>query len=351
MQKGRNATIINKGFKMKRHGNLHTDICSVTNLIAADWNARQGKKDSYGVKQFDKRTGCNFLTLHNMLMDGTYTTGDYKTFKIFEPKERDISVLDYYPHRIVHHAIMVPLERIFTAMFTADTYSCIKGKGIHAAAAAVKKALKNKVGTTYCLKLDIKKFYPSIDHEILKQLLKRKFKDAKLLELLFGIIESAPGVPIGNYLSQYFANFYLTGFDRWIKQTLKVAHYFRYADDIVIFSNSKAYLRDLLSKITGYLHTELKLTVKSNYQVFNVAARGVDFVGYVFYHLYTLIRKSIKQAFARMLARRKNPASIASYFGWFKHCDSFNLTKKLIPDEHCKLRRIGDRTTEYKLCG
>jgi RNA-directed DNA polymerase len=341
----------NKGFKMKRHGNLYTNICSIENLILADGNARQGKKDSYGVKQFDKRTGCNFLTLHNMLMDGTYTTGDYKTFKIWEPKEREISVLDYFPHRIVHHAIMVPLERIFTELFTADTYSCIKGKGIHAAADAVKKALKNVRGTKFSLKLDIKKFYPSIDHETLKGLLKRKFKDAKLLQLLFGIIESAPGVPIGNYLSQYFANFYLTPFDRWIKQTLKVANYFRYADDIVILSDSKAYLHAMLTKITDFLHTELKLTVKSNYQVFPVLARGIDFVGYVFRHYFTLIRKSIKQAFACMVARRKNPASIGSYFGWLKHCNSFNLTKKLIPNEHCKLRRIGDRTTEYRLCG
>jgi retron-type reverse transcriptase len=222
------------------------------------------------------------------------------------------------------------LEPVFMACFTADTYSCIKGKGIHAAANNVKHALNDVAGTTYCLKLDIKKFYPSINHEILKQLLRRKFKDNNLLWLLDEIIDSAEGLPIGNYLSQYFANFYLTYFDHWIKEEKRVKYYYRYADDIVILASNKTYLHGLFKEIEQYLHKRLALQVKENWQVFPVAARGIDFVGYKFYHTHTLLRKSIKQRFARMLKYNPNAGSIASYYGWAKHCNSTNLLNKLL---------------------
>jgi hypothetical protein len=221
------------------------------------------------------------------------------------------------------------LEPVFVAMFTADTYSCIKKRGIHAAARALRYALQDHTGTQFCLKLDIKKFYPSVDHEILKDLLRRKLKDPDLLDLLDGIIDSAEGLPIGNYLSQYLANFYLTYFDHWIKEDQRVKYYFRYADDMVILADSKPYLHHLLSEISNYLQVELRLTVKDNYQVFPVESRGIDFVGYVFRHSHILLRKSIKQSFARMLAKNKNPQSIASYEGWARHCNSKNLLKKL----------------------
>jgi RNA-directed DNA polymerase len=138
--------------------------------------------------------------------------------------------------------------------------------------------------------------------------LRRKIKDRDLLWLLDGIIDSAPGLPIGNYLSQYFANFYLTYFDHWIKETKGVKYYFRYADDLVFLSDSKPYLHQLLADIRQYLDRELKLTIKQNYQIFPVQDSGIDFVGYRMYHTHTMLRKSIKQNFARMMARRKNPA-------------------------------------------
>jgi retron-type reverse transcriptase len=265
-----------------------------------------------------------------MLIGKTYKTSQYTTFTIYEPKERIIFRLPYFPDRIVHHAVMNILEPVFVSVFTADTYSCIKKRGIHAAANAIKLALKDNYGTQFCLKLDIKKFYPNVDHEILKQLLRRKIKDQDLLWLLDEIIDSAEGLPIGNYLSQYFANFYLTYFDHWLKEELQVKYYFRYADDMVILSDNKPYLHGILSEIHNYMQEKLKLEVKDNYQVFPVDDRGIDFVGYVFRHDYTLLRKSIKKSFARMLKRNKNPQSIASYRGWAIHCNSKNLLKKLL---------------------
>lgn len=315
---------------MKRIRNLYEQIYDMDNLILADNLASKGKSKQYGVMLHRRNKIENLERLRLMLIDKSYKTSTYSTFKIYEPKERDIFSLPYFPDRILHHAIMNILEPIFVSCFTADTYSCIKGKGIHAASAALGKAMNDYDNTVYCLKLDIKKFYPSIDHVILKALLRRKFKDPDLLWLLDGIIDSAPGVPIGNYLSQYFANFYLTYFDHWIKEVKRVKYYFRYADDIVILGSSKAELHQLLFEIKKYLLENLKLTVKQNYQIFPVESRGIDFVGYRRYHTHTLLRKGIKQRFARMLKKNKNPQSVASYLGWTKHCNARNLELKLL---------------------
>lgn len=315
---------------MRRINNLYQQICSLDNLNLADQKARKGKGWQYGVKLHDRNREQNILLLRDMLLNKTYKTSAYTTFKVYEPKEREVFRLPYFPDRITHHAVMNVLEPIFMAVFTSDTYSCIKGKGIHAAAKGVRKALQDVAGTQYCLKMDIKKFYPSVDHAILKQLLRRKIKDNDLLWLLDGIIDSADGLPIGNYLSQYLANFYLTYFDHWIKEVKRVKYYFRYADDLVFLAPDKASLHQLLSDVRQYLSQNLKLTVKENYQVFPVAARSIDFVGYRFYHTHTLLRKTIKQRFARMIAKNKNAASVASYYGWAKHANANHLLKKLL---------------------
>ncbi len=315
---------------MKRIGNLYEKIYNIDNIILADTIARKGKMNQPGVISHDEFRKENILKLHEMLKNKSYKTSEYTTFTIYEPKERIIFRLPYFPDRITHHAIMNVLEPIFVSTFTADTYSCIKKRGIHAAAYAVRRALKDIEGTQYCMKLDVKKFYPNIDHDVLKQLLRKKIKDNDLLWLLDEIIDSTEGLPIGNYLSQYFANFYLSYFDHWIKEDKRVKYYFRYADDLVILSDNKPYLHKLLADIRVYMHDKLKLEIKHNYQIFPVDIRGIDFVGYVFRHTHILLRKSIKQNFARMIAKRKNNQSIASYSGWAKHCDSKNLLKKLL---------------------
>jgi len=332
---------------MKRINNLYKQICSIENLELADDIARTGKSRQFGIIVHDRNREANIIKIREMLFNKTYKTSAYTVFKIYEPKERTISRLPYSPDRIVHHAVMNILEPIFVATFTADTYSCIKGKGIHSATRALRKALKNVEETTYCLKLDIRKFYPSVDHDILKNLLRRKIKDQDLLWLLDEVIDSAEGLPIGNYLSQYFANFYLTYFDHWLKEEIGVKYYFRYADDIVILSNDKQYLHNLLLKIRDYLRTRLKLDVKGNYQVFPVAARGIDFVGYPAYHTHVLLRKSIKKAFARAVANKKGMATIAAYKGWAKHANCKHLIKKLLPNE--EVQRVRNQSGKRRI--
>ncbi len=307
------------------------------NLILADDIARRGKATQPGVISHLKNREHNLKQLQMILINKAYRTSEYTTFTIFEPKERIIFRLPYYPDRILHHAVMNILEPIFVSTFTADTYSCIKKRGIHAAMKSLRTALEDKPKTKFCLKLDIKKYYPSIDHQALKDLLRRKFKDPDLLQLMDEIIDSAEGLPIGNYLSQYLANFYLAYFDHWLKEVKKVRYYFRYADDMVILASEKESLHQLLSDIRSYLRDNLKLQVKDNYQVFPVDDRGIDFVGYVFRHSHIRMRKSIKKNFARAIKERRGQQSIASYEGWAKYCNSRNLLKKF---HHAQIQPI-----------
>lgn len=198
---------------MKRIGNLYEKIYSIDNLLLADKKARKGKINTKEVIKFDEDKYRSISILHQILKNETYKTSEYKVFILYDPKEREVFKLPYFPDRIVHHSIMNILENIFIKTFTTNTYNCIKGRGIHKAFYKLKNSLKDIENTKYCLKLDIKKFYPNINNEILKNLLRKKFKDKKLLKLLDEIIDSTIGIPIGNYLSQYFANFYLSYFD------------------------------------------------------------------------------------------------------------------------------------------
>lgn len=298
------------------------------NIRLAYKKARQNKVNSYGVRIFDVDRENNLIQIQRELMDGSYKTGEYHVFRIHEPKERDISRLDF-KHRVVHHAVMNILEPIWVNVFTNDTCSCIKGRGVHQCLANLKEALKDKENTTYCLKIDISKFYPSIDHDTLKIIVRKKIKDQNVLNLLDGIIDSAPGLPIGNYLSQFFANLYLAYFDHEVKEQLGVKYYFRYCDDMIFLSGSKQELHDLFTQIEERV-AELKLKIKSNYQIFPIESRGIDFLGYVTRHDYILMRKSIKKAFYR---KRNNEASAAAYWGWAKHCNSKNLVNTILKDK------------------
>lgn len=323
--------------ELKRIGNLFEKVCSIENLYEADRKARKGKRRSHGVIVHDMNRDDNLRKLHDDLMIGRFKTSKYSIFKIHEPKERIIYRLPYYPDRIVHHAIMNVLEPIWTSVFTTDTYSCIKKRGIHAAAKKLKKSLQDDPeGTKYCLKLDIKKFYPSVNHDILKSVIRKKIKDKRLLSLLDEIIDSAPGIPIGNYLSQYLSNLFLSYFDHWIKEEKHVRYYFRYADDIVVLGKDKHLLKSLFIDIRNRI-SDLDLVVKDNWQIFPVESRGIDFLGYVFYHTHTRLRKSIKKNFFRyvgMICRSKMTNEeamkiICGWVGWSTHCDSVNLLRKI----------------------
>ena len=322
---------------MKRIGNIFERVCAPENLYLAYTKARKGKTKRYGVLLFEKNLDSNLRRLWEELMAGTYTTSEYEVFTITDPKERIVYRLPFRD-RVVHHAIMNVLEPVWTSIFISNTYACIKGRGIHGTMRHLRRDLKDVSGTQYCLKLDIRKFYPSIDHAILKQIIRRKIKDVCLLQLLDGIIDSAPGVPIGNYLSQFFANLYLSYFDHWMKGQKRIRYYYRYADDVVVLTSDKASLHSLLDEVRQYLSEHLRLEVKGNHQVFPVAARGIDFVGYKFFHTHILLRKGIKKHLCRKAAalskcdisQKEYGRQLAPLLGWAKHCDSKHLLKKVV---------------------
>lgn len=286
---------------MKRIGNLYNKIISIENLQLADRKARKGKLRSYGVKQHDKNRESNILALHEILKNKAYKTSEYDIFTIYEPKERKIFRLPYYPDRIVHHAIMNILEPIWIKIFTYNTYSCIKNRGIEGCARRVTQIIKKyKNKPLYCLKIDIKKFYPSINHSILKQIVRKKIKDKDLLWLLDEIIDSTEGVPIGNYLSQFFANLYLAYFMHFVNEQLRI-NATEYADDICFFSDNKEQLHKIIPIIKEQLSL-IQLEIKDNYQIFPIAVNKYDkhgialyYVGYKFYKNQKLLRKSIKK--------------------------------------------------------
>ncbi|MBO5987880.1 MAG: reverse transcriptase [Paludibacteraceae bacterium] len=333
---------------MKRYGNLYDKAIDLDNLRLADSKARKGKARQRGVKIFDRDREGNLQRLHEILKAEKFETSQYTVFTIYEPKERQIYRLPYYPDRIVHHAIMNVLEPIWTRIFTYNTYSCIKGRGIAACAAQVERIIKEFEGRKlYCLKIDLKKYYPSIDNEILKQIVRRKIKDGRLLKLIDNIIDSERGLPIGNYLSQYLSNLYLAYFMHYCNETLKIKCV-EYADDIVFFSDDKNELHRVFDTINAYLGNGLHLTIKSNYQIFPIAenrqdrhGRALDYVGFKFYRKQKLIRKSIKQNFCRAVAkltkRNVTPEAIrrktASWYGWATHSNSRHLLKKLYGNE------------------
>lgn len=331
---------------MKRYGNIYSKIYDYENLRLAHKNARKNKTFYDEVKMIDTNEDEYLIQLQNMLIWKTYKTSKYEIFiKNDTGKEREIYKLPYFPDRVCQWAVMLQIERIFLEVFTDFSCAAIPNKGIHYALKLLNKYMEDKQNTTYCLKLDIKKFFPNIDHNILKRLLRKKIKDNDVLWLLDEIIDSiedGKGIPIGNYTSQYFANFYLSYFDHWLKEEMKVKYVIRYMDDIVILHESKKYLHNLRNEIENYLWTNLKLKVKGNWQVFPSRVRGIDFVGYRHFGDYILLRKStakkLKRKMRRILVKVKSGqqmsysewCSINSYKGWVIWCNGYNLTEKYI---------------------
>ena len=361
---------------------LFNSIRSMDNLYRAYQNAKSGKGWYKEVKQIEKRPFYYLAGLQYMLKNHLFKTSEYEIFILNEgKKKRDVYKLPFFPDRIAQWAILQVIEPFLVANMTADTYSAIPGKGIQPIVNDLRGYYKTKrvdgkkksvwvpsillsdeENTRYCYKIDLHHYYQSINHEVLKQKFRKVFKDPELLWLLDEIVDSIntateedlielslsgeievdpnTGIPIGNYMSQYSGNFYLSSFDHWVKEELHVKHYYRYMDDVVIFASSKEELHEIHRKVTAYTRDYLHLNIKGNYQIFPTKVRGVDFVGYRFFGEYTLLRKSTAINFKRkMRACRKKMennipptysewCSFNSYKGWLGNCDSYRLFKK-----------------------
>ena len=345
---------------MKRYDHLYEKIYDLENLRKAHQHAKKGKGWYREVVEIDKDPDKYLKQIQEMLINHTYKTSEYEVFYKKEGKKvRKIYKLPYFPDRICQWAILQVIEPCIINNLTADTYSAIPKRGIHKALVNLQDAMwYDTEGCQFCLKIDARHYYQSINHELLKQKYSKMFNDGELLRLLDEIIDSTTtaeiedltaiylleedidpetGIPIGNYLSQYSGNYYFSSFDHWLKEQKHVKHYYRYMDDIVIFGSTKEELLSLLKEIQQYFKTELKLNVKGNWQVFPTYIRGVDFLGYRTFYRYTLLRKSTCQGMKKKMTaiRKKVEAgnmmnysewcSINSYNGWLKYADSFRL--------------------------
>lgn len=285
-----------------------------------------------------------------MLVNHSYKPSPYRIKTIVEgPKRkvRKISVPRFYPDQIVQWAVLLQIIPILSKGMDPFTCGSIPGRGISYAARYLKRWLHNdKRGTKYCLKLDIHHFYPSIRHGRLKGMLRRKFKDQELLSLLDLIIDStSTGLPIGNVTSQWFANFYLQGFDHYVREQLHAKYYIRQMDDMVVLGPNKRKLGKIERAIMAYLDgIGLQLSER---QKFLVDSRGIDFLGYRFFHDKTILRRSLMLKATRKVKRTKkkkswnahNCGSVLSYIGWMKHSDSYNLYQQRIKP-YVKISRL-----------
>ena len=291
---------------MKRVGHLTERIADLDNLYLAFAKACRGKQRKREVLDFRANFDENMLVLRNEILSGEIQVGQYHYFTIYDPKERIICAAPFR-ERVLHHAIMNVCHEYFDRSLIDDTYATRVGKGVYA---AVDKAVKAASRFHYLVKLDVRKYYDSINHEVLKQKLERKFKDKTLLKMFCRIIDSyhadtGVGLPIGNLTSQYFANLYLSGFDHRAKELFRVPIYIRYMDDILMAANAKTALVEVVKDLEKYAHSVLCLTLKP--PIFRQSSNGMPFLGYhILPYRYQLSGRSKRRFRSKLIEYGKN---------------------------------------------
>lgn len=323
---------------MKRHGNLWPQIVDEDNIKLAAKRAKKGKSSFPSVIKFNANEDAYLKQLQSLLINNEYRVSQYTTKTIFDPKERIIYILPFFPDRIVHHALMNIVAPIWQNMFIQNTYACIEGRGIHSGS---QKTMEFVRRNKYCLKCDVSKFYPSVDHDILFNIISRKIKCMPTLNLFHELLYSFPSgknIPIGNYTSQWMGNLYLNELDQFVTHTLKIPDYLRYCDDFCLFSDNKNLLRTAAHAIKDFVGTNLKLRL-SKCDVFPVT-QGVDFLGYRHFNNFKLLRKRtaknmVKRIRALPIQYSLNKVSaeyctavLASACGWLQWANTHNFKVK-----------------------
>lgn len=339
---------------MKIYKNVFEKIISLENLFSA-WDAfKGGKRNRYDVQVFERNLEENIFELHRDLKAKKYKHGAYSGFWIRDPKPRHIhkaTVRD----RVLHHAIFNILNPIFEPTFIAQSFSCRVDKGTHKGIETLgtitNKISKNGHKSTFALKCDIKKFFDSVDHDVLLKIISGKIKDADAMWLLSEIVKSFiskeasvfehKGLPIGNLTSQLFANVYMNEFDQFMKHKVKARNYLRYTDDFLIISDSKEYLEELIRPISQFLQEKLSLKLHPNKVLLRKFHQGIDFLGYIILPRHRRVRtktkkRIINKIFRRVLEQKQGlisnetlEQSLWSYLGVLSHADSYRLSQEL----------------------
>lgn len=308
---------------MRTLSNIFDKIVSYDNLLEAHKKASRGKSHYREVKMVNSDIEFYIKEIQNSLINGTYKTSPYTVETTMKGrKERTIHKLPYYPDRVVHHAIVRVCKDFWVKSMIRDTFQSIENRGTLDCFKRVKKAIQGSK-PKYAIKLDIRKFYPSVQTDLLLKLNPFKISDKKAFSLLSEIISSLPFLPLGNHTSQFAGNLFLNNFDWYCKQILKIKHYFRYCDDIVIMGDNRQQLNDFVTRIKEQLEF-LRLSIKHDYAIIDLSHTPLDFVGYRITHERVLLRRTLKQDFVKACKTNKIK-SVPSYYGWCKHGNCYNL--------------------------
>lgn len=336
---------------MKVYKNIFNNIISLENLFSAWDKFKSGKQKKPDVQKFEWMLEKNIFQLHRDLKFGKYKHGAYSSFYIHDPKQRHIHKADVRD-RILHHAVFAAINPIFEPTFIANSFSCRINKGTHKGIDILTKTLRkisrNSSNQCFILKCDVRKFFETVDHSILLNIISKRMKDAETLRLLEKIIGSfmsrcstlakQKGLPLGNLTSQLFANIYLNELDQFIKHKLKIKHYIRYTDDFIIVAKDKLYLEDIINPIRSFLYDNLALELHPKKIEIRKFHQGIDFLGYIVLPHYRLLRIKTRQRIFKKLKKRvreykKNMISkhalnqsLQSYLGVLSHANTYKLS-------------------------
>ena len=332
---------------MKRYGHLFERVVDYRSLLNAVQRARRGKGDRPEVARFLFDLEPNLLRLQEELLSGAYRMRPYRAFVIREPKHREICAA-HFRDRVVHHSVCAALDPIFEASLIADTYACRRRKGTHAAVRRLQQLLRR---SRYVLMGDVRRFFETVDHGVLKTLYRRKIRDRVLLALLDRIVDHpmpvgvpGSGLPIGNLTSQHFANLYLGELDHLVKERLRLPGYVRYMDDFAIFADSKAQLHETLARVREFLGGTLRLELREERTHIAPVSQGAPFLGFrVFPGVVRLDGRKLARLRRRIRAREAAYAarptdenaeneltgSVRGMVGHICHVDSLEARKRL----------------------
>jgi len=325
---------------MKSYKNLYQKICSFSNLLNAFYKAYKGKKNKPEVIEFFFNYEFELMLIQEELLTNKYQPDKYKNFYVYEPKKRHICAASFRD-RIVHHSICNILEPIFEKIFIYDSFACRKNKGHHRAVKRVQSFCRKR---KFFLKTDIRKFFPSVDHYVLKQLLLKKINDPQLINLMNKIIEQplpkhpkGKGLPIGNLTSQWWANYYLNTLDHYIKDELGIKYYVRYMDDIIILDNEKENLQWLRVKIVKFLEQRLLLELKDSATYISPVHQGISYLGFRIFPQTVRLKHESLLRFKRKYQLREEQyikgeidwntfiKSTSSLIGHIKHANTYKV--------------------------
>jgi retron-type reverse transcriptase len=339
---------------MRTWHNLFTKSITLEGVFGAWEEFTKGKRKKSDVQVFGRHLEDNLFDLYHDLQSKTYKHGGYQAFFVRDPKMRHIHKA-CVGDRVVHHLVSKELEKVFDPTFFTHSYSCRKNKGTHKGVSAfgnfARKASRNNTSPLFVLKCDIKKFFASVDHHTLENLVEKRVKDEDFMWLIREIIRSFSskerkrepgfGIPIGNLTSQIFANIYLDPFDQFVKHELRVKYYIRYADDFVIISEDAKYLENLIPKLGRFLEQTLKMSLHSRKVSISNYYLGVDFLGYVVFPHFVLPRTKTKRRIFRKMREKDELVKLGkltedslfqaaqSYLGYLSHANAFKLSQKI----------------------